>query len=280
MILHLSPSAFCYETQVRERLEVLERRLRRASEGGMKLGDYATWLRDAGLALPSRQTLRSDMERYAQHCDDLVYGDHQKSLRINVHIERDAICYFLGEPWLASPLKPKLSSAVCRCLLLAMHLREEVEFPYAALPQLGHAPTFKIHRGVPLRTLPGIDSGYMAVWLEQGALMHINLARIRGRVAFTGHDIGHYQPPPPNPDVILSVHCANQQSLERCAGQFAGGIYEGREIRFAMSASLAVMSADLLEAWWRRTHAALRQAERIFDLPDGAVTIRVKPKEN
>jgi hypothetical protein len=264
---------------MRERLEVLERGLRRASDGGMKLGEYAAWLKAAGLAVPSRQTLRSDLERYVRNCDDLGYGDHQKTLAIDVHAGRDAIRYFLGEPWLASPLKPRLSSSVCRCLLLARHLEEEVEFQYAALPQPGLAPTFKTHRGVPLRTLPGSDSGYMAIWLEQGTVMPINLARIRGRVAFTGRDIGHYQLPPADPEVILSVRCKNQQSLERCAGQFDGNIAGGQELHFAMPASLAIMSADLLEAWWRRTSAAPRQAERMIDLPDGAVTIHVQPKE-
>jgi len=264
---------------MRERLEVLERGLRCTSDGGMKLGEYAAWLKAAGLAVPSRQTLRSDLERYVRNCDDLVYGDHQKTLDIDVHAGRDAIRYFLGEPWLASPLKSRLSSSVCRCLLLARHLREEVEFQYAALPQPGLAPTFKTHRGVPLHTLPGSDSGYMAIWLEQGTVMPINLARIRGRVAFTGRDISHYQPPPADPEVILSVRCENQPSLERCAGQFDGKIAGGQELHFTMPASLAVMSADLLEAWWRRTSAAPRQAERTLDLPAGAVTIHIQPKE-
>jgi hypothetical protein len=279
MIIHLDPSAFCCEVQVRKRLEVLERGLRRASDGGMKLSDYAAWLKASGLAVPSRQTLRADLERYVQHCDDLVYGDRQKSLTLDVHAGRDAIRYFLGEPWLASPLKPKLSSSVCRCLLLAMHLREKVEFQYAALPQPGLAPTFKTHRGVPLRTLPGSDSGYMALWLEQGIVMPINLTRVRGRVAFTGRDISHYRPPPVDPEVILSVRSGNLQSLERCARQFDGSLEGGREIRFPMPASLALMSADLLEGWWRRTSAVPRRAERTIELPDGAVTIYVQPKE-
>jgi len=264
---------------VRERLEVLERGLRRASDGEMKLGEYAAWLKASGLAVPSRQTLRADLERYVRHCDDLAYGDHQKTLALDVHAGRDAIRYFLGEPWLASPLKPKLSSSVCRCLLLALHLREEVEFQYAALPQPGLAPTFKTHRGVPLRTLPGSDSGYMAIWLEEGTVMPINLTRVRGRAAFTGRDIGHYRPLPSDPEVILSVRSGNPQSLERCAGQFDGSLEGGREVRFPMPASLALMSADLLEGWWRRTSAVPRRAERRIELPDGAVAIHVQPKE-
>lgn len=275
MIIPIEPSAFCCEAQVRRRLEVLELRLRRASDGEMRLGDYADWLTEAGITVPSRQSLRADLERYVQSCDDLVYGDHKKSLTIDVHARRDAIRYFLGEPWLASPLQPRLSSSVCRCLLLAMHLKAEVEFQYIALPQAGLAPTFKTHRGVPLRTLPGSDSGYMAVWLEQGAVMHINLARVQGRVAFTAHDIGHYQPPSPDPEVVLSVHCANRHALERCAGQFDGRLEAGVAIRYAMPASLAVMSADLLEAWWRRTQTAERRAKRTLDLPGGPVTIQI-----
>jgi len=263
---------------VRERLKVLERGLRQASDGGMRLGDYAEWLREAGHSPPSRQSLRADLERYVQSCDDLVYGDHKKSLTIDVHARRDAIRYFLGEPWLTSPLRPRLSSSVCRCLLLAMHLNAEVEFQYAALPQAGLAPTFKTHRGVPLRTLPGSDSAYMAIWLERGTLMHINLARM-GRVAFTGRNGDHYPALPADPEVALSVACANRQALERCAGQFDGNIEAGKTIRFAMPASLALMSADLLEGWWRRTQSPERHAERTFDLCDGVVAIQIESKE-
>jgi hypothetical protein len=280
LIIHLDPMAFRHDMQVRKRLEILERGLRRASDGDMKLGDYAAWLEQAGLAVPSRQTLRLDVERYAQKCDDLIHGGGRKMLNIDVHATRDAVRYFLGEPWLASPLQPRLPSSACRCLLLAMHFREEVEFHYAALPQPGVAPGFKIHRGVPLRTLPGSDSGYMAIWLEQGAVMHINLARVQGRAAFTGRDVGHYRPPPPDPDRVLCVRSGDVQALQRCMDQFAGGVRAGEELRVVLPASLAVMSADFLEAWWRRTATAERQAERTLKLPNGLVSITVEPKED
>jgi hypothetical protein len=279
LIIHLDPTAFRHEVKVRKRLEILERGLRRASDGDMRLGDYAAWLERAGLPVPSRQTLRLDVERYVQKCDDLIHGGGRKMLSIDVHATRDAVRYFLGEPWLASPLQPRLPSSVCRCLLLAMHLREEAEFQYAALPQAGVAPGFKIHRGVPLRTLPGSDSGYMAVWQEQGTVMHINLARVRGRAAFTGRDTGHYQPPPPDPDRVLRVQSGDAQALQRCMDQFAGGILTGGELRVVLPASLAVMSADFLEAWWRRTATAERKAARTLKLPNGPVSITIQPKE-
>lgn len=270
MIIHLHPSTFCAEDSVRARLEILERGLRRTSNGEIKLGDYGRWLETAAIPVPSRQTLRQDMERYARYCDDLIYGEqHKKTLVMDVHARRDAIRYFLGEPWLASPLQPRLSSAVCRSLLLAMHLREEVEFSYAALPQRGLAPTFKLHRGVPLRTLPGSDSGYMAIWLEYGAVMHINLARVQGGVAFTDYDIGHYQPPFADPTVALNVNCSDLQAAARCADQFDGAVRNGLELRFTLPNSLAVMTADLLESWWRRTSGLQRQADRLLDLPSG-----------
>ncbi len=277
MIIHLDPDCFCCEVQVCKRLQVLERGLRRASDGRMKLSEYASWLERAGLAVPSRQTLRLDLERYIQHCDDLVYGEHQKMIEINVHANRDAIRYFLGEPWLPSPLKPRLSSSVCRCFLLAMHLQAEVEFQYAALPQSGAAPTFKIHRGIPLRTLPGADSGYLAIWEENGQIMHINLARVRGRVAFTGNDSRHYLPPVKDPQIVLSVLCEDPQTLQRLADQF-GGLIQGKKLSFAMAQSLALMNADFLEAWLRRTSAAPRQAERKVPLPTGIAEIVVQPE--
>ncbi|MCB1777941.1 MAG: hypothetical protein KDI50_10950, partial [Candidatus Competibacteraceae bacterium] len=203
-------------------------------------------------------------------CDDVIYGErHKKTLMLDVHARRDAIRYFLGEPWLASPLQPRLSSAVCRSLLLAMHLREEVEFSYAALPQPDLAPTFKLHRGVPLRTLPGSDSGYMAIWMEYGAVMHINLARVQGSVAFTDGTIGHYQSPCTDPTVVLTVNCPDLPAAARCADQFDGAVRNGLELRFTLPHSLAVMTADLLESWWRRTSGSPRQADRRLDLPSG-----------
>jgi hypothetical protein len=281
MIIHLHPTIFCCENSVRERLELLERGLRRASEGEIKLGDYAVWLEQAGFTVPSRQTLRLDLERYVQGCDDLVYGEQKKMVSIDVHAGRDAIRYFLGEPWLASPLQPRLSSAVCRCLLLAMHLEKEVEFSYTALPQPGLAPTFKIHRGVPLRMLPGSDSGYFAVGLEHGEVMHINLARVQGRVAFTGRSTAHYQTPPVDTEIVLRVQCPDLQAVERCAGQFYGGVKTGLELRFTLPYSLAVMTADLLDTWWRRTSASPRKAERCIDLSDGRqVTFNIQLKED
>ena len=141
MLIHCRPESFCGETSLRERAKVLERRLRRASDGSVKIREYGEWIEEMGLPVPSRQTLRLDIERYAAWCDDLIYGENKKSLIIDPHVREDAIRYFLGEPWVDSPLKPKLSSSVCRCLLLAMHLKEEVEFQYAALPQEGRAPT-------------------------------------------------------------------------------------------------------------------------------------------
>lgn len=279
MIIHLDPHASRYEASVRKRLEILETGLRSASDGGAKLADYAGWLEQAGQTVPSRRTLRLDLERYAEECDDLIYGDGQKSLRIDVHAGRDAVRYFLGEPWLASPLRPKLASSVCRCLLLALHLRKEVEFPYAALAQTGVAPGFRLHRGVPLRTLPGADSGYMAIRLEKGQVMHINLARVRGRVFFTGRDATGYQTPPPDPQEILRIHGGDRQSMQRCLDQFAGIERAGGELRVALPASLAPMSADMIEAWWRRTTAPERRAERRFDAPDGSVSITLHAEE-
>ncbi|HRE18923.1 MAG TPA: hypothetical protein PLW86_17945 [Rhodocyclaceae bacterium] len=282
MIIHLHPSTFCAEDSVRARLEILERGLRRTSNGEIKLGDYGRWLETAAIPVPSRQTLRQDMERYARYCDDLIYGEqHKKTLVMDVHARRDAIRYFLGEPWLASPLHPRLSSAVCRSLLLAMHLREEVEFSYAALPQPGLAPTFKLHRGVPLRTLPGSDSGYMAIWLEYGAVIHINLARVQGSVAFTDCDIGHYQPLPVDPSVVLNVNCADLEAAARGADQFGGAVRNGLELRFTLPESLALMTADLLESWWRRTSGSPRQAERLLDLPGGQqVRLSIQQEED
>ncbi len=280
MIIHLDSRIFAGEASVAKRLEALELRLRRMSDGGMRLGDYADWLEESRLPLPSRQTLRLDVERYAQSCDDLVYGEHRKALRIDEHAQRDAVRYFLGEPWLDSPLQPRLSSSACRCLLLAMHLGEEVEFSYEALPRPGLMAGFKIHRGIPLRTLPGSDSGYMAIRLEQGTVMPINLARVTGRVAMTGRSVSDYLPLPPDPEILLCMECPDEAGLRRGRWQFSEARATGQTLHFAMPASLATMSADMLEAWWRRTAMSPRLADRSIDLPNGRVTIQLKPKES
>jgi hypothetical protein len=220
------------------------------------------------------------MERYALECDDLIYGEGQKSLRIDVHADLDAVRYFLGEPWLASPLRPRLASSVCRCLLLAMRLGKEAEFPYAALAQAGMAPGFKMHRGIPLRLLPGADSGYMAVWLESGQVMHINLARVRGRVSLAGRDGAAYAPPLPDPTRILRLQTGDEEAILRCLDQFATAQRAGGELRVALPESLATMTADMLEAWWRRTAAATRRAERQFELSGGLVSITLQSPED
>lgn len=275
MIIIFDPHASRYEVTVRNRLEILERNLRKSSDGSIRLADYAGWLEEADQPLPGRRTLRLDLERYVRECDDLNYGEGQKTLRINVHAGRDAVRYFLGESWLTSPLRPKLSSSVCRCLLLSMYLRQEVEFPYAALAQTGIAPGFKVYRGIPLRTLPGADSGYMAVWLESGTVMHINLARVRGRVSFTGRGGETYQVPRQDPQRVLHIQSRDEQAMRRFLDQFTGAEWVNGELQIVSPESLTTMSADMIEAWWRRTAPVERHAERQWELPNGMVSITV-----
>ena len=276
MLIYLQPESFCGELSLRDRAKVLEGHLRRSSDGSMKLGDYVEWLEVAGLPLPSRQTLRLDIERYASWCDDIIYGKGKKILYVNSHARRDAIRYFLGEPWVDSPLKPKLSSSVCRCLLLAMNLKEEVEFQYAALPKEGHAPTYKVHRGVPVRTLPGSDAGYMAIWLKDGRVFTINLTRVLGRVSFTGQSTQSYQSRKTETPLILSVQSQSLQSVKRCADQFEGGMRKGNTIRFSLPESMALMTADIIDAWWRRTGEHIREANRTIDLSGEKTIILVE----
>lgn len=267
--------------QVQRRLEVLERHLRSASEGRAKLSDYAAWLEQAGTSVPGRQTLYMDLRRYCQACDDLNYPEYQKILEIDPHTGTDAIRYFLGEPWLASPLKPRLSSSVARCLLLAMHLKYEVEFPYAAVPEPGTPPSFKLWRGIPLKVLPGADSGYMAIWLVEGQVMHINLARILGRVAKTSQAGSPYRAPAPEQQVTLKVFAHDPYALDRCEMQFRGGRRIGaQELHFPLPASQAAMTADLLEAWWRRTSRRERHAERQIELNGTRIIFNIEEQRS
>jgi hypothetical protein len=280
MLIHLRPESFCGESSLQNRVKVLERHLRSSSDGTIKIGEYGDWIEKAGLSVPSRQTLRLDLERYTAWCDDIVYGDGKKILMIDSHVRRDAIRYFLGEPWTDSPLKPKLSSSVCRCLLLAMVLQEEVEFPYMALPKEGRASTYKVHRGVPIRTLPGIDSGYMEIWQKDGRSFTINLARVQGRVSFTGQTTYSCTRTEATGQKILKVQSENLQDIERCADQFEGGVRKGNTILFSMPEAMTLMTADLLESWWRRTSTSPRQVERSFDVSDEKIIFSIQTKGN
>jgi len=280
MLIHLRPESFCGESSLQSRVTILERRLRYSSDNAVKIGEYGEWIEEAGLSIPSRQTLRLDLERYAAWCDDIVYGGGKKILMINSHVRRDAIRYFLGEPWLDSPLKPKLSSSICRCLLLAMVLKEEVVFPYTALPKEGRASTYKVHRGVPIRTLPGSDSGYMAIWQKDGRVFTINLARVQGHVSFTGQDTRSYQPQRTETQEVLSVQSENFQSVDRCADQFEGGVRKGNTILFSIPEAMTLMTADLLESWWRRTSASPREVERAFDISNEKTVFSIQPKKD
>ncbi|MHB1563729.1 MAG: hypothetical protein ACYCXP_06490 [Leptospirillum sp.] len=265
-----------------KRVKLLERRLRSSSDGTVKISEYGEWIEEAGLPVPTRQTLRLDLERYAAWCDDIAYGGGRKILAIDPHAGKDAIRHFLGEPWIDSPLKPKLSSSACRCFLLAMVLKKEVEFPYTALPREGSPPTYKIHRGVPIRTLPGSDSGYMAVWERSGQVFPINLARSQGRVSFTKQaDISSYKTPKIYAEqAILDVQSGDKQATERCLNQFDGGVRKENAILIPVPEIMAVMMADILESWWRRTTTMPRQVERTFSISGKTTTISIHRKEN
>ncbi len=280
MLIRLNPEFFCGEEAALTRIKILEERLRVSSDGTMKVTEYGEWIREAGVAVPTRQTLHRDIERYTAWCDDIEYGDGRKILKINPHASRDALRYFLGEPWVDSPMKPKLSSSVCRCFLLSIALKREIEFPYGALPKEGAPPTYKIHRGVPLRTIPGSDSGYMAIWQRDGRVFIINLARVQGRVSLTGSDIRNYSPPIMTGQALLEVRTEDGQATERYLKQFEGGIRKGNDLLLPVPKVMGLMMSDILESWWRRTSTLHRQADRTFEVSGKKTVISLRQEDN
>lgn len=179
-----------------QRLLCLERHVRNKSDGRYKIQDYREWLEQDGITIPkSRQALHDDFSFYATFCDDIDYGSHSKWLRLNSSVDEDAVAWFMGTSWANSPVRPRLSSSVARCLLMGLKGQREVSFLYAKREQMGHgvarAETWRV---IPHHVVPGLDSAYMGMWLHSGKIATFNLARIVGRVNQTGEGNHAYAP--------------------------------------------------------------------------------------
>lgn len=243
------------------RLSRLEAVFRRSSEGTITLDEYSNLLRSAGLRLPTERTLYEDINRYTQFCDDLIYGKRAKTLAIDPTASRDAIAWMLGVPWLDSPLRPRLSSAQLRCLLLAMRQRTEVRFQYRPLRKPGEPWIPSFLRGIPLRTIPGIDSGYIQLWVADGSLMNLNLARFEeSPVSFTGVDASAYSPIRPEQTVAIRIATEDVHLQERLLKQFKRLRKQDRNtVILNIDESLVLMALDVLSSHLQRTGVETRQ---------------------
>ncbi len=248
-----------FEKPRTERLICLETHLRQKSENTITLKNYLEWLQSENITIPTRRTLNEDLKRYADFCDDVHYGGDTKSLSLEPKATKDAITWFMGNAWLDAPLRPKLSSSCVRCLLLARELQAEVDFPYSALRKPGEAWIPKTARGIPLRLIPGADSGYMQLWREWGGKSIFNLARIPKHVCFTGNSAQDYAPLQEEQFVLITVESDDRFILERLKKQFPNFVVEGKHrVILKIEKSVALMTTDMLRAHLVRTQSSDR----------------------
>jgi hypothetical protein len=254
MLLRLDPHP-PFDIPCTKRLMALEAHLRHCSEGQISVRKYRSLLHDQGLGVPrSARTLQEDLRRYAAYCDDVIYGGNTKSLKLDPFASRDAVAWLLGRPWLDSPLKPHLSSACLRCLLLAQVFHAEIQMQYRRLRQPHEPWVPEVVTGIPIRFIPGADSGYVQLHMIDGRLANFNLARVEQFIRITEQPTDRYLPlsPPRQFEVVIEtrdVHlldrlCRQFHSLKKQSAQCAVMLVEE---------SLWVMTLELLEAHIYRT---------------------------
>ncbi len=237
------------------RLLCLERHVRQASWGRYKIQDYREWLDAEHLPQPRRQALHDDFALYAKLCDDVDYGSHGKWLSILPAPNHDAIAWFLGYAWLRSPLQPRLSSSVARCLLLAQIHQREVILTYAKLEQQGRMVTdAEVWRAIPFTLIPGLDSAYMGFWIHSGKIAHFNLARIIGEVKWTGNDSAQYAPPIIQDEKTTLAVQGDDRLLDKLAVQFTGWtqIPHDKTLSVNIPDELRFFSQEMLQGWQQR----------------------------
>ncbi len=249
-----------FDTPCTQRLIALENILRRHSDSSITISQYQKVLEQAAMTIPTTRTLQEDLRRYGRYCDDVVYGDNAKKLRLDPDATKDAVIWLLGVPWLESPLRPRLSSACVRCLLLAKELKAEVAINYSPLRKQGEPWVPREIVGIPLRPIPGADSGYFQLHIAAGYPMNINLSRIQRFVSFTGQATDDYVTLAPPQRLIFTLEIQDPYLLNRLVAQFAGLKKAGKN-RAVMHVdkSLRRMTLDMLQSHLQRTKTDQRQ---------------------
>jgi len=260
-----------FDTHCTQRLIALESVLRQHSDNSITISQYQQILEQAGITVPTTRTLQEDLRRYERYCDDVVYGNNAKKLRLNPNATRDAIIWLMGAPWLESPLCPRLSSASVRCLLLAKELKAEVSFNYSPLRKAGEPWIPRKIVGIPIRPIPGTDSGYFQLHIAAGYRMNINISRIQRFVNFTGQTTNNYIAWTPQSDLIFTLEIKDPNLLNRIVAQFAGLKKEGKNHAvMKVDKSLRRMTLDVLQSHLQRTQTNQRNLST-----DKATTIKI-----
>lgn len=259
-----------FDTPCTQRLIALENVLRRHSDSSITISQYQEVLEQAAISVPTTRTLQEDLRRYGRYCDDVVYGNNAKKLRLAPDATRDAVIWLLGVPWLESPLCPRISSACVRCLLLAKELKAEVAINYSALRKPGEPWVPREIVGIPIRPIPGADAGYFQLHIAAGYPMNINLSRIQRFVSFTGQATDGYVALAPEQQLVFTLEISEPYLLNRLVAQFAG-LKKQSKNRAVMHVekSLRRMTIDMLQSHLQRTKTDQRQ------VPDKATTLKI-----
>lgn len=266
-MLIITAQALPFDKNRSERLNCLEHQLRQASAGELTISNYKALIEKCHLPVPNRKTLYLDLLRYAEYCDDIIYGDQTKKLMINTQATEDAQSYLLGHAWLNSPLQPAVYSSRLRCILLAMHTQQAIEFDYRALRVSGGDWYPRPMRGIPRQLLPGLSSGYLQIYRpDHQHVTNLNLARIQGVVRWCTDFDQSKKEMPPDPWVTITLTCANPYFIERLCQEFLGFVQINKfTVQLQVQKSKQVMTLDILTAYINRTNKAQRNYPQQFD---------------
>lgn len=289
MMLLRDPCPHAFSAKRLRRLRLLERALFTELPDtlpSLRTEDYAEILvaggelENAGQAMTdaaSRRLLERDLRDYAGWCDAFVPRPTGRGsgFEIDIHAERDAIRFFLGEAWLDEPLRPRLSSAIARALLLAQADGAELRFGYRAARRAGESWQAQHTCGQPLALMPGSDSAYLQLWNGE-QLFRINLARILPPVIRTGRQLP--AAPGSNHVVRYRLEFAQEEAARALVDHFHGLKRSGTRIEFALPETRAVMTLDRLAAYLWRTQD--RPGERRHFALHGVTVVRLDPEEN
>ncbi len=264
MLLTLWPySLMPFEVPVRKRLECLEGHLRQRSDNSVRIQEYAQWLLGDHLYVPTRTTLHHDFVKYQSLYDDVEYGEGRSKLSLNASAMLDARRWLVGFSWSEHPLQPPISSSIARCLLLARQLKQEVSIPYLSVT----GTAYRTHKGVPVGLLSGTDSAYMQLWIPDGRVMHLDLARIQGLVQWTHGDTSTYLASATDRVQLLRIKATNELLLRRLVNQFPGIVLDtATSATLQLPDSQCLMTANIIEAWMRRHVRSERQVARNVEL--------------
>ncbi|TGO02202.1 hypothetical protein PN36_28670 [Candidatus Thiomargarita nelsonii] len=198
--------------------------------------------------------------------------------KVALNATRDAVIWLLGVPWLESPLRPRLSSACVRCLLLAKELKAEVAINYSALRKQGEPWVPREIVGIPIRLIPGADAGYFQLHIAASDPRKIiNLSRIQRFVSFTGQATDGYVALTPAPQLVFTLEISEPYLLNRLVAQFAGLKKAGKN-RAVMHVeeSLGIMTFDMLQSHLQRTKTDQRQVQATTVKINDNVSIQIE----